>query len=1397
MNSTHSRSSSWRHRGIVGLSFALFVLVLCGIGSAGKPMPVDPKNDYAAVVQPLVKKYCLECHSAQVKKGSLDLERFTSVDLVRKDLKPWLTMIEMLEAQEMPPKDKLQPTAEERQRLLTWTRTFLDAEARAHAGDPGAVPLRRLSNAEYNLTMRDLTGVDLQPARQFPVDGAAGEGFTNAAEALAEMSPTLLNKYLNAAKDIADHAVLLPDGFRFSPSKTRRDWTDESMANLRAFYGAYSTDGRLPLQPYLMATVRHRHDLLANKITLETVAAKEKLNAKYLGILWQALTDKAASFPLDRIRARWRVASEKDVAALVAEVATWQTSVWKFVKIGSYANGYTARQVANDAVAAETQPLKVNVKPAPGQNEVVLYLSAREYPSAGKGGHVVWHRPRFEGNKQPALLLRDYPQFAPQYEVDYPALFADTAKYLGAVVESTDDRKLSADDLAKKHGLDAALLTRWIAVAGVNLRGPEPEDPQQVGKAVAAVALDPLDEKAPKNEQKPSINGWRRKGADLPILLSNASDSVLHIPGRVSPHKVVVHPTPTQFVAAVWKSPLDGSVFVAAKIAHAHPSCGNGVGWFLEHRRGDKAAVIAQGAVAVGAETQLPARYLKVAKGDLLILAVDARDGDHACDLTEINLNVTDVDKGIRVWDLTADVADNILDGNPHADKLGNKDVWSFVKGPARPPGTFKASGPAIPSGSVLALWREAIVDPMRRPDVGKLAERVQTVLAGPRPAQEKTPDRILYDNLVSAESPLFLGIDLTKLKKSRPGTTIFGLAKEKFGRHPLGKPAEEASLIVPVNTVVEVRLPAALFRDRDFVVDGKLDADGTDRAVQFQVLTAPPAPDAPVDGKGPIVATPGSAAHKQLLQGYAEFRRCFPTFICFPQIIPTDEVVCLKLYHREDEPLVRLFLDEEQTRRLDRLWEEHRFISQWPITEHKNLPLFIGFVTQDQPKALVVYFEGLREPFRKRAEEFEQALAAAGPKQLEQLAAFTARAYRRPLREKEKAEFASLYDALRKKAIPHEEAFRIVLTRVLVSPSFLFRVEQAPPGKEAGPVNDWELANRLSYFLWSTLPDEELRQTAAAGRLRDPKVLAAQAERMLKDERVRSLAIEFGTQWLHVRGFDEFNEKNEKLFPMFDDKLRKAINEESVLFFQDLFQSDRPVTRVLDADYTFLNETLAKHYGIPGVVGPQWRRVERVQKYGRGGVLGLASVQAKESGASRTSPVLRGNWVVETLLGEKLPRPPANVPRLPEEERGNDGLTMRQLVEKHARVPACAVCHQRIDPFGFALERYDPIGRLRDKDLGGLPLDSRAKLRDGTEFDGIDGLRSYLLTKKKDVIIRLFCRKLLGYALGRAVTLSDQPLIDEMVAELNKNEGRVSAAVLVIVRSKQFRMIRGSDYAE
>jgi hypothetical protein len=224
------------------------------------------------------------------------------------------------------------------------------------------------------------------------------------------------------------------------------------------------------------------------------------------------------------------------------------------------------------------------------------------------------------------------------------------------------------------------------------------------------------------------------------------------------------------------------------------------------------------------------------------------------------------------------------------------------------------------------------------------------------------------------------------------------------------------------------------------------------------------------------------------------------------------------------------------------------------------------------------------------------------------------------------------------------------------------------------------------------------------------------------------------------------------------------------------------------------VNESLAKHYGIPGVTGPEWRRVDGVGQYGRGGILALSATLAKQSGASRTSPILRGNWVSEVLLGEKLPRPPKDVPRLPEDETATEGLTVRQLVEKHSSDERCAGCHVRMDPLGYALEGFDAIGRRREKDLADRSIDTRARLQDGTEFQGLQGLRDYLLNTRRDAVLRQFNRKLLGYALGRSVQLSDEPLLVEMQRQLENNEFRFSAAVETIVRSRQFREIRGKD---
>ncbi|HEX3599399.1 MAG TPA: DUF1592 domain-containing protein, partial [Lacipirellulaceae bacterium] len=401
--------------------------------------------------------------------------------------------------------------------------------------------------------------------------------------------------------------------------------------------------------------------------------------------------------------------------------------------------------------------------------------------------------------------------------------------------------------------------------------------------------------------------------------------------------------------------------------------------------------------------------------------------------------------------------------------------------------------------------------------------------------------------------------------------------------------------------------------------------------------------------------------------------------------------------------------------------------------------------------------------------------------------------AYRRPLTAQEAADLQGLYGKLRKEGLPHDQAFRLTLARVLVGSAFLYRIEKPVEGAKQGPVNDWELASRLSYFLWSSQPDAELRKLAESGQLHEPTVLAAQTERLLRDPKTRRLATEFACHWLHIDDFEHLDEKSDRHFPTFAN-LRGDMAEESTLFFTDLFQHNGSVLDILDADYTFLNESLAKHYGIPGVTGAEWRRVDGVKNYSRGGVLAQATTLTKQSGASRTSPILRGNWISEVLLGERLPKPPKGIPPLPDDEAATEGLTVRQLVEKHVTDPKCVVCHQRIDPYGFSLEAFDAIGRFRTKDLGDRPIDTQVTAMDGAKFEGLDGLRHYLLTERRDTFVGQFCRKLLGFALGRAVQLSDEPLLTEMKSKLAANGYKMNDAINEIVQSHQFLEIRGTQ---
>jgi hypothetical protein len=1030
------------------------------------------ETSYRGDVVPLLAAYCRDCHSADQAEAEIDLDAFATLADVRRHPQTWQKVGAMLDSGQMPPKDAKQPSETERTKFRDWVRSYLTQEAAARAGDPGPVVLRRLNNAEYTNTVRDLLGLsDLQPTREFPVDGAAGEGFTNTGNALV-MSPALVTKYLDAAKELAGHAVLLPDGFAFSAGTTRPDWTNEKLAEIRAFYDQFTSPsegervslqgivfhtnggGRLPVEKYLAATIVGREALESGRKSIASVARERNLSAKYLQRLWNELHLPDASLLRKQVQVRWRAAKRaEDAGPITAEIAAWQQGLWRFASVGHIGKvGGPKRWLEPVSPLVTKQELRLKLPADTKEPEIVVSLLTGDAGDGAEHDVVHWRQLRLVSKGKPDILLKD---------------------------------------MAELQGLDL----------------------RQFGKHPAGGKTEPAD-----------------------LCLPAPSVSVLRIPTAI------------------------------------------GAGWEL-----------------VG----------------------------------------------------TAELDSNAAEGS------------------------------------------------------------AQVALA-------------------------------------------------------LGKvPAPSGLQPAAANTVV-----------------GQGAWTGDNRQTSFAA---------------PILVREGSKAQARWEQSFAEFRELFPAAICYTKIVPVDEVVTLTLFYREDDHLCRLLLDDDQQAELDRLWSELRYISQDAVTLVDALAQLIEFATQDaDPKV----FEPLREPFAARKAAFLQQLVESEPKHLEQLLKFAAQAYRRPLQPTEAKQLRQLYDQLRQQGLAHDEALRLTLARVLVSPAFLYKLEQPPPGTTQGPINDYELASRLSYFLWSSLPDEELLRLAGEGKLHQPEVLLAQARRMLKDTKVRRLATEFGCQWLHIYEFDQHDEKSERHFPTFN-ALRGPMYEESILFLTDLLQNNGRLREVIRADHSFVNADLAVHYGLPGVHGSQFRRIDGLAAQQRGGILAHSTTLAKQSGASRTSPILRGNWISEVLLGERLPRPPKDVPPLPDEDATTADKSVRELVAAHTRDAKCAVCHLRIDPLGFSLEHYDAIGRFREREVGEREIDTKVTTIDEATFDGLPGLQHYLLVTRRQAFERQFCRKLLGFALGRGVQLSDESLLAEMQANLKANDDRIHAAIETIVLSKQFREIRGRDVAD
>jgi hypothetical protein len=403
-------------------------------------------------------------------------------------------------------------------------------------------------------------------------------------------------------------------------------------------------------------------------------------------------------------------------------------------------------------------------------------------------------------------------------------------------------------------------------------------------------------------------------------------------------------------------------------------------------------------------------------------------------------------------------------------------------------------------------------------------------------------------------------------------------------------------------------------------------------------------------------------------------------------------------------------------------------------------------------------------------------------------LAQLATRAYRRPVETSDADMLQPLLAAYQdgRRRGDFDLGIQYGVARVLVDPRFLFRLEADPPRAIAGrayQVSDIELASRLSFFLWSSVPDEPLLEVAAAGRLSRPAELRRQVRRMLADPRSQALALGFAEQWLKLRDLAASMPDD----PAFDNSLRRAMSEETRLLFGSILQEDRPVTSLLDADYTFLNDRLARHYGIEGIRGPQMRKVSLPADSPRRGLLGQASVLTVTSVADRTSPVTRGKWVLESLLGLPVPKPPPGVETNLDASVHIEGpTTLRTRLEAHRDKPACRNCHALIDPIGYALEPFDKIGRLRTED-GGLPIDARGTMVDGTALNGPDDLRKALVDNT-DVFVVAFTGKLMTYALGRTVTHADQPTIRDIVRRSRADQYKLTSLVMNIIESVPFR---------
>jgi mono/diheme cytochrome c family protein len=543
------------------------------------------------------------------------------------------------------------------------------------------------------------------------------------------------------------------------------------------------------------------------------------------------------------------------------------------------------------------------------------------------------------------------------------------------------------------------------------------------------------------------------------------------------------------------------------------------------------------------------------------------------------------------------------------------------------------------------------------------------------------------------------------------------------------------------------------------------------------------------------------------------------------------DEFVQKIKYHRDDKFVADNMLDAATRKRLNDAWNDLYASFEYHdnylrlLAKHYSYDLKGKGIAQMDKAAIDTLPAEMRKyvtPLRHEYDAVMTAQATARPRHLTDCLEFAGRAWRRPLTDSEKLNLRAFYEKTFNAEADHRKAIRAVLTRILVAPQFLYRVETVRNSdvgmREAGglqaqpvsfnpqsairnpqsslsPLSNWEMASRLSFFLWSSIPDNELRRAANAGELIDQAGIQRQVKRMIADPKARRLSTEFFGQWLGFYHFDKYQGVDTTRFTEFTDDVKEAMYDEAVSFFEYIIRKERPLRELLSADYTFLNKDLAKFYGVTKEIKATEKPelVEGANAFHRGGLLRLGAVLTATSAPLRTSPVKRGDWILRRILGTPVPPPPADAGSLPADDKMFGGLSLKAKLEQHKRNATCANCHYRIDPLGFSLERYDSTGRWRDKYADGNTIEDSAALPDKSEIAGIDGLLKYL--HKKDTQVRkTLSYKLVGYALGRTVLASDQLLIERMVQA--GDDATFAQLATEIALSKQFRQRYGRTEA-